>query len=138
LRSAHVVAQHAIAEPQNGSLQLSEIFGTAADSAPRAPFVARADREQEWEQSSAEGFLVKTLFSDPATGDRTLLMQYAPGAYAGPHSHDQIEHVYVLDGSFTDEYGSYGKGDYLMRVPGAVHSARTDEGATVLLLYTRP
>ena len=27
-------------------------------------------------------------------------------AYAAPHSHDQVEHVYILDGSFSDEYGT--------------------------------
>lgn len=117
---------------------MSDIFGTVPGSRPQPPLVARAGDVQDWEPSDADGFLMKTLFSDPSTGDRTLLMQYAPGAHAGAHSHEQVEHVYVLDGSFRDEYGTYHRGDYLMRVPGAVHSAQTDEGATVLLMYTRP
>ena len=116
---------------------MSSIFGNAPDSSPQAPLVARAGGGQEWEASDVEGFSLKTLFSDPATGDRTLLMQVEPGAHAAPHSHEQVEHVYVLDGSFRDEYGTYRKGDYLMRVPGAVHSAQSDEGATMLLMYTR-
>lgn len=117
---------------------MSNIFGTAPGSSPQAPLVARAAESQEWELSDADGFLLKTLFSDPSTGDRTILMRVAPGAYAGPHSHEQVEHVYVVDGSFRDEYGTYREGDYLMRIPGAVHSAQSDEGATMLLIYTRP
>ena len=59
-------------------------------------------------------------------------------AHAAPHSHDQVEHVYVLEGSFSDEYGTYHAGDYLVRSPGSDHSAQTERGATVLLMYTRP
>jgi anti-sigma factor ChrR (cupin superfamily) len=46
--------------------------------------------------------------------------------------------VYILEGSFSDEYGTYHVGDYLVRTPGSVHSAQCDRGATVLLMYTRP
>ena len=46
--------------------------------------------------------------------------------------------MYVLEGSFSDEYGTYHAGDYLVRTPGSDHSAQSEQGATVLLMYTRP
>ena len=44
----------------------------------------------------------------------------------------------VVWGSFSDEYGTYHAGDYLVRTPGSDHSTRSEQGATVLLMYTRP
>ena len=117
---------------------MSNIFGNATGAQPRPPFVARADNGADWQASDVAGFLLKTLFHDPVTGDQTVLMKVEPGAYAAPHSHDQVEHVYILEGSFSDEYGTYRVGDYLVRTPGSVHSAQCDQGATVLLMYTRP
>jgi len=117
---------------------VSNIFGNTTGTSLRPPLVARADDAHDWEPSDAEGFLVKTLFSDPVTGDQTILMRVEPGAYAAPHSHEQVEHIYILDGSFSDGYGTYHAGDYLMRTPGSDHSTQSEQGATVLLMYTRP
>jgi quercetin dioxygenase-like cupin family protein len=114
------------------------IFGTAKGAQQRPPFVARADDTDGWEPSDVAGFPLKTLFHDPVTGDQTILMKVEPGAYAAPHSHDQVEHVYILEGSFSDEYGTYHAGDYLVRTPGSDHSTQSEQGATVLLMYTRP
>jgi anti-sigma factor ChrR (cupin superfamily) len=63
-------------------------------------------------------------------------MRVEPGAYAPTHSHEEAEHIYILNGSFADEDGTYGPGDYLVRNPKAAHETRSDEGATVLLVYT--
>ena len=117
---------------------MSNIFGNTTGAAPRPPLVVRADDVGDWEPSDVAGFLLKTLFHHPVTGDQTVLMKVKPGAYAAPHSHDQVEHVYILEGSFSDEYGTYHAGDYLVRTPGSDHSAQSEQGATVLLMYTRP
>jgi anti-sigma factor ChrR (cupin superfamily) len=107
------------------------------DAMSQSPFVVRATDPNEWTPSpGVAGFSEKTLYRDAATKTRVLLMKVEPGAYAPTHSHEEVEHVYVLSGSFSDEYGTYEAGDYLVRNPKAAHEARSEAGATVLLFYS--
>ncbi|PWJ53880.1 ChrR Cupin-like domain-containing protein [Quadrisphaera granulorum] len=100
-----------------------------------APLVTRAPGPQAWEESDVAGFTTAALHTDASSGESTMLMKVAPGAYAGSHAHDDVEHIYILSGSFSDDWGTYGPGDYVRREPGTMHAAWSDEGATVLLHY---
>ncbi|MBN3723891.1 cupin domain-containing protein [Burkholderia sp. Ac-20379] len=91
--------------------------------------------ERQWTPSDAPGFEIVTLFENRATGELTQLMRVAPGAYAGPHSHDRLEEILVLDGTFADDACEYRQGSYCIRAPGAVHTARSATGCVVLLVY---
>ncbi len=90
-----------------------------------------------WQPSGTEGFLYKPLFEDPASALRTWLMRIEPGASAPMHAHTEAEQIYVLEGTFYDQNGVYTPGDYLVRAPGAEHTAGSEDGATVLLIYSR-
>lgn len=90
--------------------------------------------EADWEES-APGFFIKTLFRDTDTGEFTALMRMDPGAYSPPHAHDQLEEIYILDGDFHDEEHTYTTGQYCQRAIGAMHTAGTKNGCTVLLVY---
>lgn len=81
------------------------------------------------------GFETVTLFENRATGDLTQLMRVAPGACAGPHAHDRLEEILVLDGTFADDACEYRQGAYCIRAPVAVHTARSATGCLVLLVY---
>ena len=89
----------------------------------------------EWRQDE-EGFPYKSLLEDPAAGIRTLLMKIEPGAYSPPHAHEEFEQVYVLEGLFYDDHKTYRPGEFIVRAPGAMHSAGSANGATLLLVYT--
>lgn len=89
----------------------------------------------EWQETDAPGFLVKPIFQDGTTGASTMLMKIAPGAYAPPHAHAQLEEIYVLEGTFADEEHSYGPGQYCLRAVGAMHTAASKDGCVVLLIY---
>ncbi|WP_407070694.1 cupin domain-containing protein [Paraburkholderia rhynchosiae] len=89
----------------------------------------------EWETSEVAGFEVVTLFENRLTGESTMLMKVAPGAYAGSHSHGALEEILVLDGEFADEGNRYGKGQYCIRAAGTLHTAWSETGCTVLLVY---
>jgi anti-sigma factor ChrR (cupin superfamily) len=78
---------------------------------------------------------IKPLVDDPA-GYRTTLMRVAPGPLGDAHFHDEIEQVYVIEGDFFDEEGSYGPGDLVIRAGGAVHRSGSEKGGTILLVYT--
>ena len=89
----------------------------------------------EWQPTESPGFWVKALFDDESSGARTTLMRIDPGAFAELHSHDQVEEILVLDGEFCDQHATYRPGDYCVRAIGAAHTAGSEEGCTVLLIY---
>jgi anti-sigma factor ChrR (cupin superfamily) len=88
-----------------------------------------------WQPTEAAGFWVKPLLTDASSGARTELMRIDPGAYAGAHSHDRLEEIFVLSGEFSDEERTYRPGDYCVRAVGAIHVASSKTGCTVLLVY---
>lgn len=98
--------------------------------------LARRSAGMAWQDSGSEGFPFKPLFEDPDNGMRTWLMRVEPGAFADMHSHAELEQVYVLEGSFYDQNGQYGPGDYIVRAPGSGHTAGSKAGATILLFYS--
>ena len=63
-------------------------------------------------------------------------MKVDPGAFSPLHAHEEIEQIYVLEGQFYDQAKTYGPGDFIVRAPGAMHSAGSEEGAVVLLFYS--
>ena len=91
----------------------------------------------EWEPTDTDGFWVKRLYEDEQRGECTWLMRIDPGAYSSPHAHEQFEQVYVMEGSFYDDDRLVKAGEFCARSPGAVHSAASDQGAVVLVIYTK-
>lgn len=90
----------------------------------------------DWQPGGVEGFWIKPLVEDSASGQRTWLMKVDPGASAPLHAHQEIEQIYVLQGAFHDQHTTYHAGDYAVRAPGAMHSAGSRQGALVLLFYS--
>ncbi len=90
----------------------------------------------EWQDCGVDGFLIKPLMEDQQAGVRTWLMKVEAGAFSPPHGHDEIEQIYVLEGSFFDQDKTYGPGEYIVRAAGAMHSAGSENGALVLLFYS--
>jgi len=91
-------------------------------------------RADDWAKGKRPGELVRALVDDPR-GYRTMLMHIEPGPLGVAHSHDTIEQIYVLDGDFFDDDGSYGPGDFILRMPGAMHRAGSKNGGTIVIIY---
>ena len=89
-----------------------------------------------WQDSGAEGFWIKPLLEDNENGLRTWLMKVDAGAFSAMHAHDEIEQIYVIEGSFYDQDHCYVAGDFIVRAAGAMHTAGSDAGALVMLVYT--
>lgn len=66
------------------------------------------------------------------------ILWYEPGAEAPLHLHVDVETILVLDGSQSDDFGTYEKGDYVINPKGSQHRVWSDEGCVVLLTYTKP
>ena len=91
----------------------------------------------EWQPSGFPGFWIRNLLADPAASATTMLMKIDPGAFAGRHSHEELEQIYVLEGSFYDEERVLQAGDYCCRAAGAPHTSGSKDGAIVLLVYSK-
>lgn len=91
----------------------------------------------DWQACGAEGFMIKALLEDSHSGIRTWLMKVERGAFSDLHCHEEIEQIYVLEGSFYDQHKTYQTGEFIVRAPGAMHTAGSVGGALVLLFYSR-
>jgi len=63
----------------------------------------------------------------------TSIVRYAPGSHFARHSHGGGEEILVLEGTFSDEHGSYPAGTYLRNPPGSSHAPFSEEGCTILV-----
>ena len=88
----------------------------------------------DWAAGERPGEQVRPLIDDPA-GYRTMLLQVAPGPLGALHAHNMIEQIYVLNGDFFDDEASYGPGDFVVRMPGTQHRARSRNGCTMMVVY---
>ena len=109
-----------------------------AMSLPRTESHDFDSKRVDWQDCGADGFRIKPLLEDRQAGIRTWLMKVDAGAFSPLHAHDEIEPIYVLEGSFYDQNKTYGPGEFIVRAPGAMHSAGSEAGAVVLLFYSPP
>ena len=108
-----------LSTPQTGSLYLESL-------------------KMPWDSTEADGYTMKCLYKDPERGEMTCIFRMAPGAIAPPHCHDdEFEQVFVLEGAFNDGEQTLVEGDYVCRAPGAIHGGTTQEGALMLVMFSR-
>lgn len=94
--------------------------------------------EGAWIRSPFPGVEVKTLYSDPVTGDVTSLLRVRPGAQFPAHEHAGMEHVYVLEGDVVFDDHTLYAGDYEIAPAESRHSAvTTNTGCVILLINNR-
>ncbi len=117
------------------------VGGTRPDSGIHGPVNGSryiSAGESAWQPSETPGFWIKPLYDDRERGEKTMLMKVDAGAFAPSHTHDgEFEQIFVIQGSFHDQNGTLRSGDYCCRAPYAAHTAGSEEGAIVLLVYTR-
>jgi anti-sigma factor ChrR (cupin superfamily) len=71
-------------------------------------------------------------------GESTLaLLKYAPGAKVPRHLHQGLETVFVLQGSQSDERGTYEAGCCVLNPTGYEHSVASEDGCVVLIQWAK-
>ena len=85
----------------------------------------------EWYQGLVPGLTVMPLSTFGTTN--TALVRWAPDTYFNPHRHFGGEEIFVVDGIFEDEYGSYPKGYWLRSPHMSAHKPFSVEGCTILV-----
>jgi anti-sigma factor ChrR (cupin superfamily) len=86
-------------------------------------------KTSDWFQGLVPGLTVMPLSSYGTTN--TALVRWAPGTYFNPHRHFGGEEIFVVDGVFEDEHGSYPKGHWLRSPHMSYHKPFSVEGCTI-------
>jgi anti-sigma factor ChrR (cupin superfamily) len=123
-----------MASLHRGEAMISSALGVALGPDVKGSHFLDATAVQ-WQPSDTPGFDIVTLYENPSTGESTVLMKVEPGARTGSHSHDLFEEIYVLEGDFSDQERTYLRGHYCVRSPGTLHTAASEHGCVVLLVY---
>jgi anti-sigma factor ChrR (cupin superfamily) len=89
-------------------------------------------RDAEWPLQDAPGF--EAMLLHQFRSERALLIRWAPHTPFREHTHDGGEEIFVIEGSFADEYGAYPAGTWVRYPDRSSHNAFTrDEGALLYL-----
>lgn len=84
----------------------------------------------EWLQGLVPGLHVMPLMRQ---GSGSTLVRWAPNTYFNPHRHYGGEEIYVVDGVFADEYGTYPKGSWIRTPHMSMHTPYSKEGCTIFV-----
>ena len=86
-----------------------------------------------WVASSLAGVKIRTLeYGGEAAARSTAIVELAPGAKIVSCTRDLGDEIVVLDGVLTDEFGSYGKGNYI-KAPGSSHACESVSGCLLFV-----
>jgi anti-sigma factor ChrR (cupin superfamily) len=85
-----------------------------------------------------EGVEMHPIVTGAAGEPSVALLRYAPGAAVPRHRHEGLETILVLDGSQSDEGGTYGAGSLVLNPVGSEHSVWSEDGCVVLIQWDRP
>jgi anti-sigma factor ChrR (cupin superfamily) len=88
-------------------------------------------RQAPWHQGMVPGLTVLPLSE---FGPRhTALVRWAPGTYFNPHRHYGGEEIFVVEGVFSDEHGSYPKNSWIRSPHLSQHQPFSVEGCLILV-----
>lgn len=94
-------------------------------------FVKIETAKQEWLPGIVAGLSVMPLHSFGT--EHTALVRWQPGTHFQPHVHAGGEEIFVLDGVFEDEHGTYPKGTWLRSPNYSKHNPFSDQGCIILV-----
>jgi len=85
---------------------------------------------EPWRQGLVDGLSVISLHE--FEGEHVALVKWAPNTQFNTHQHWGGEEIFVLEGTFHDEHGSYPKGSWLRSPHLSQHTPFTkDDGALI-------
>ncbi|MEM1400584.1 MAG: cupin domain-containing protein [Pseudomonadota bacterium] len=66
------------------------------------------------------------------------LLRYAPGSRVPRHLHTGLETIFILQGSQSDESGTYAAGSVVLNPAGSIHSVWSDQGCVLMIEWEKP
>jgi anti-sigma factor ChrR (cupin superfamily) len=67
--------------------------------------------------------------------ERAMLLRWGPGSIYPAHGHTGGEEFFVLEGSLSDEYGTYPVGTWVRSPAGSGHAPFSEGGAVILVKF---
>jgi anti-sigma factor ChrR (cupin superfamily) len=95
--------------------------------------VAVDTRRRVWQSDEDDAVGVIPLYRDQGYPEEIQLVRLRPKSVAPSHVHEGGAEVFVLEGSFSDENGSYEQGSWVRYPDGSIHRIRTQTGCTYYL-----
>ena len=105
----------------------------AQAASPRSSFRFVMNREGDWIEIQP-GVFRKDLAATPGASSTSYLIRLQPGARVSSHTHDALEHCYVLEGDLHIAGRHIHAGDFHVADPGSTHAASLSERGCVLLI----
>jgi len=102
---------------------------------PMPPFGEPVD--VHWEELRP-GVQAAWLYRHVPDGPCAALLRYQPGASVPDHEHLGYEHIFVLQGTQSDESRTYPAGTLTVFPPGLRHRIVSATGCVVLAIWTGP
>jgi anti-sigma factor ChrR (cupin superfamily) len=87
--------------------------------------------DQQWHPGLVRGLSVMPLDQFGAT--HTALVRWAPGTFFSKHQHFGGEEIFVLEGTFQDEYASYPSGSWIRSPHLSVHQPYSESGCLIFV-----
>lgn len=97
---------------------------------------ASLKEEPGW-QPFVPGIDVRWLYQTYPGGPAAALLRYEAGARSPLHQHLGFEHVLVLEGAQSDQFGCASAGTFTINPPGSSHSVFSETGCVVLIVWER-
>ncbi len=105
--------------------QLSLVIDTRSEVSRK-----RCERQQtDWQEGMVRGLSVLPLHTHG--GEHTALVRWAAGTRFNRHQHWGGEEIYVIEGTFQDEYGDYPQGSWLRSPHRSQHSPFSEHGCLI-------
>jgi anti-sigma factor ChrR (cupin superfamily) len=96
--------------------------------------VVKNTNKEQWHQGLVDGLKVMSLHS--FEGENVALVKWAPGTQFSPHKHWGGEEIFVIEGTFHDEYGSYKAGSWIRSAHLSKHTPYTKEDGALIYVKT--
>lgn len=97
---------------------------------PRQQVIIDTTREP-WHELPVGGVSRLPLYFEPGFPERIHLTRVAPGVSVGPVQFPAGGELFVLEGAFRDEHGSYRAGSWVRYPPGSAHTLTSGSGCTL-------
>jgi len=90
-------------------------------------------RLSAWQACDDEGVSMIPLYREDGYPEDIQLVRLAPETVVATHEHEGGAEIFVLEGSFSDEFGSYEEGSWVRYPANSVHRVSTKSGCIYYL-----
>lgn len=87
--------------------------------------------DQHWHPGQVRGLAVLPLSQFGAS--HTALVRWAPGTFFSKHQHCGGEEIFVLEGTFQDEFGDYPSGTWIRSPHMSAHQPYSEQGCLIFV-----